>query len=60
MVNNKSYRHSGMYSDKTKKGILTMLTTVWFPLHKVNQLDTVRTVYHLVIYMQPNKIHKVF
>ena len=29
-------------------------------LNTLFELDTVGTVYHLVIYMQSNKIHKVF
>ena len=29
-------------------------------LKRKMQLDVVGTVYHLVIYMQSNKIHKVF
>ena len=33
------------------------IQTIW---ENRNRVDIVRTVYHLVIYMQSNKIHKVF
>ena len=36
------------------------LDDMWAGHEEHNKLDTVRTMYHLVIYMQSNKIHKVF
>ena len=41
-------------------GSVTVLNLKYYNKYIPHQLDIVGTVYHLVIYMQSNKIHKVF